>query len=396
MDPTVVKGKWTASEDDILRTNVPLNTGPVARGGAKKKTSWAKVAKELRGRNGKQARERWMNHIGPNVIKGVFSAAEDTLMQALHKRHNGKWVLIAQNMPGRTANAIKNRFNAGKRKEAREARPGGASKASKGRPEKKKNVTNLPAYGVMIVSSVAKLSGGVPQCSAAQFAKVAGDPDIAPLHLIPVTANAAVIPSFSIAAIVDECFRTWPSMAASDVNGSDSLQFKSGAAARVVPLRQMLATEARKLGHRGLFNIVSTNYTTELSLAPWPTWIAKMTHFQLAQIRDEALKDLTSTTRSAGEKSLDRSLMSEVLTVYTSQRTGQHKNPAKNGVLSVRPSFQAVMSDASAMVGLGVKRKGKRPAASAAGAPGAAASAAGGAASSRKKPRGNSSTQVQL
>ena len=385
LNPDVVKGKWTSGEDDILRTNVPLNTHKVAGSGAKKKTSWAKVAKLLSGRNGKQTRERWMNHVGPNVKKGAFSAKEDQEVQRLHAKHRGKWVLMAGDMKGRTANAIKNRYNAGLRKKARLGKRAG-SKGSKGRPEKKK-VSNAPAYGVMIVSSVAKLSGGVPQCPKAELAKVAGDGDLADLYLVQNKGATGAPPSFSIDAIVDECFRMWPSLASSDVYTGTSLDFKSGPATRVVPLRAMLATEARKLGRRGLFNVASDKYKTDLAFAPWPTWIAKMTHFQLAQIRDEAVKVLKSRT-AVGAMHLDRSLMSEVLTVYTSDQG--HKGPKSNGTLTVRPSFRTPMTDAESTVGLGLKRK----------AAAASSSAAGGAASSRgsarKKPRGDSSTQVQL
>ncbi|KAE9612050.1 putative transcription factor MYB-HB-like family [Lupinus albus] len=58
-----VKGKWTPDEDRILVESV-------RRFGLKK---WSRIAKMLNGRVGKQCRERWFNHLRPNIRVISFS-----------------------------------------------------------------------------------------------------------------------------------------------------------------------------------------------------------------------------------------------------------------------------------------------------------------------------------
>ena len=66
LDPEVIKGPWTTAEDDKIRELVS------ARGPQK----WSAIAKELPGRMGKQCRERWHNHLDPNIKKGPWTNAE--------------------------------------------------------------------------------------------------------------------------------------------------------------------------------------------------------------------------------------------------------------------------------------------------------------------------------
>ena len=62
-------------------------------------------------RNGKQCRERWVNFLNPEIKKDPFSLEED--IQLLKKRIEigNKWAEIIKQMPGRTENNVKNRFN---------------------------------------------------------------------------------------------------------------------------------------------------------------------------------------------------------------------------------------------------------------------------------------------
>ncbi|PQQ15798.1 transcription factor MYB98 [Prunus yedoensis var. nudiflora] len=55
--PTIIKGQWSPQEDRLL---VQL----VGRFGIKK---WSQIAKMLTGRVGKQCRERWHNHLRPDI-----------------------------------------------------------------------------------------------------------------------------------------------------------------------------------------------------------------------------------------------------------------------------------------------------------------------------------------
>lgn len=61
-------------------------------------------------RRGKQCRERWNNHLRPDINRGKWSAREDTHFLKLHQIYGNKWSSISRNMRGRTENSVKNHW----------------------------------------------------------------------------------------------------------------------------------------------------------------------------------------------------------------------------------------------------------------------------------------------
>ena len=95
---------------------------------------WTKVAAHLPGRMGRQCRERWFNHLAPEVKKGEWSKEEDQLIVASVREFGTKWSLIQKKLPGRSDNSIKNRYYSAIRKAQRleKRKEGGPAPASDG------------------------------------------------------------------------------------------------------------------------------------------------------------------------------------------------------------------------------------------------------------------------
>ena len=123
LQPGLVKGKWTKEEDAIILEVVKASSVP--GGDGESQTKWSDIAKHLPGRLGEQVKARWANHLDPEIRKGVWTKAEMDLLTEAQKELGNKWAAIAQRIPGRSENSVKNRwYNAKtslKRKAEREA-----------------------------------------------------------------------------------------------------------------------------------------------------------------------------------------------------------------------------------------------------------------------------------
>ena len=144
-------------EDEIIRDFVLVK-------GLKK---WTKICKALKsqlgidGRTGKQCRERWQNHLDPNVKKEDFTTEEENKIFELQEQMGNKWSEIANFIEGRTENAVKNCFYSSVRRNLR--------KYNKKKPESQKlkgsvkSLLKKPAYKAILLNKKPQESVNVKQ-----------------------------------------------------------------------------------------------------------------------------------------------------------------------------------------------------------------------------------------
>ncbi|XP_061336796.1 transcription factor MYB8-like [Gastrolobium bilobum] len=95
----IKRGAWSDEEDKRLISYIERQGHP----------NWRQLPKFAGlARCGKSCRLRWMNYLRPNLKRGNYTQKEEQTITDLHKKHGNKWSLIAENLPGRTDNEIKN------------------------------------------------------------------------------------------------------------------------------------------------------------------------------------------------------------------------------------------------------------------------------------------------
>ncbi|XP_031489796.1 transcription factor MYB62-like [Nymphaea colorata] len=105
------RGPWTLEEDTIL-------IHYIAHHGEGRWNMLARCSGLKR--TGKSCRLRWLNYLKPDVKRGNLTPEEQLLILELHSKWGNRWSRIAQHLPGRTDNEIKNYWRTRVQKQARQ------------------------------------------------------------------------------------------------------------------------------------------------------------------------------------------------------------------------------------------------------------------------------------
>ena len=93
------KDIWKA-EEDLQLFNLYKEYGP----------KWSKIASLIPNRTGKQVRDRYLNTLRPDINHLDWTPEEQKKLESLYEQFGKKWCKIAEHLPGRTENQVKNKF----------------------------------------------------------------------------------------------------------------------------------------------------------------------------------------------------------------------------------------------------------------------------------------------
>jgi Myb superfamily proteins, including transcription factors and mRNA splicing factors len=77
---------------------------------------WAVIAERLSGKTQKQVYARWRDYLQPGLTTRAWEPFEEEHLIQIQEVIGNQWAVLARLMPGRSPNAIKNKFHATRRK----------------------------------------------------------------------------------------------------------------------------------------------------------------------------------------------------------------------------------------------------------------------------------------
>jgi hypothetical protein len=96
----IIKSRFSKQEDDQIKALVLLFGH-----------HWAIIADQMKGRNSKQIRERYVNYLDEKNLNKSWSKEDDSLLLKLFNQFGSKWNDFKNYFPGETGVHLKNRFH---------------------------------------------------------------------------------------------------------------------------------------------------------------------------------------------------------------------------------------------------------------------------------------------
>jgi hypothetical protein len=102
LNPSILKGRWTSQEDNALKEAVSHYINSVDSQGNPQPIPWNKVSKRIPQRTGAQCQARWTEALDPRIRKGKWSPSEDEILKEGVRMFGRCWIRIAEMIDGRT------------------------------------------------------------------------------------------------------------------------------------------------------------------------------------------------------------------------------------------------------------------------------------------------------